>query len=1085
MVNYYRKRHRSGSGYRKTSFVNRAQNKTPVVHNDPTSLRWQKLLKYYGACISVENAGDITLFTSKEGHDFLQVPPLDKEWIISGKERLEFEGQNEKIQAFISGSRWSKSPLSYFYGFPCHIKNIEQSKRGWSGQIIQPILIFGVDLIQTEAGYSFVLRSDKPRINSAFLTDKSLLTSVEERKQIAGAVLESWDEEKSRGQNLKTIFMVFAELLPKEIPFSKDILEGKTSALIAEDGILSLGIIFRSTDSQYTGGLEQELSELRDTSAPNDICRVILDRNAEIKEDNDEYDLLEITGLNDEQRSVIKSAFNNTISVVTGPPGTGKSQIVLNIIANALLRNESVLFGSKNHKAVDVVIERLLRLQSEPVILKYGQKEREIEFAEALLSAIERASSYNSQTLEREIGEYKKELDLVRAEEKAAQQSLFRILDRRNHISRLDVALESIKAELPSSISKNLNKYEIVKGNSEFYAKLGLLERLIKEIDEGPSFISRILSFFGSNLEKRIMGTSKALFSSVPITGVSILLNSIDNCRELLTTARSIKRWIDNQSQLINIVRENESEVQVEILRERITKNKERVIDISVRYVDVLMKRRLKSLGQQERRNINDYVNIVRRLEGDVTGGELADELRNERKRMFKSVVKAFPAMAVTNLSVRHALPLSAGVVDIVVIDEASQCDIASALPLLYRGKRAVIIGDPNQLTHISLLHRADDQQLQRQFDLVLPDDQRFLYSINSLFELARSVVGTGAKFVHLLEHYRSRAEIIGFSNKKFYGGKLSVWTDYRRLRGAGYTAAVVWHNIVGEVFRPSQGSAYNLNEAKKVVELIEEIIKRISQHENGYLVSLGVVTPFREQANKIRDLVEQKIGAAQLRELDFTVDTAHKYQGDERDIMIFSPVVSNKIQQRSLGFLGNTVNLFNVAITRARAELHIVGDRIACAQSGIPHLSEFVKYVEELEPEKINQSCGKFESPWEEILFDALAREGIKTIPQYQFYQYRLDLAIVNSGLPIDIEIDGEMWHRDIDGGRLLSDLKRDQYLIIHGWQVKRFWVYQLQNNIESCVQEVKKLISQNRHAGKILVGSEIIDNVVNLVDI
>lgn len=1062
MAAYYRRRYKARSGYRKNAFANKTQNRTPVVHNDPISSRWQKLLKYYGACISVENAGEITLYSSKEGSDFLQVPVLDKEWIISGKERLEFEGQNEKIKTFINGPRWSRSPLSYFYGFPCHIKNIEKSRRGWSGQIIQPILIFGIDLVQTETGYSFVLQSDKPRINSAFLTDKSLLTSIEERKQIAEAVLESWDEEKNRGQNLKTILMAFAEMLPQEIPFSKDILAGKTSTLITEDGILPLATIFRSTDSQYTGGLEQELSELRDTAAPNDVCRVILDRNAEIKENNGEYDLLEITGLNDEQRSVIKSAFSNTISVVTGPPGTGKSQIVLNIIANALLHNESVLFGSKNHKAVDVVIERLLRLQSEPVILKYGQKEREIEFAEALLSAIERASSYNSQTLEREIGEYKKELDLVRVEEKEARQSLFRILDRRNRISRLDVALESIKTELPQSISKNLNQYEVINENSEFYSKLSLLEKLIKEVDEGPSFISHILSFFGSTLEKRIMTTSQHLLTSTPIKGISISLNTIENCRELLTTARSIKRWIDNQSQLISVVRENESEVQVEVLRERITKSKERAVDISIKYVDVLMKRRLKTLGFKERRDIADYVSIVRRLEGDVTGGELAEELRSERKRMFKSVVRAFPAMAVTNLSVRHALPLSAGIVDIVVIDEASQCDIASALPLLYRGKRAVIIGDPNQLTHISLLHRADDQQLQRQFGLVSIDDQRFLYSINSLFELVRSVIGTGAKFVHLLEHYRSRAEIIRFSNKKFYGGKLSVWTDYRKLRGAGYPDAVIWHDVVGEVIRPSQGSAYNLDEAKNIVELIEEIIKRISAHGDDYLVSLGVVTPFREQANKIRDLVEQKFGVALLRKLDFTVDTAHKYQGDERDIMIFSPVVSRKIQQRSLGFLGNTVNLFNVAITRARAELHVVGDRIACAQSGIPHLSEFVKYVEELEPENINQSGGKFESPWEEILYDALARERIKTIPQYPVYQYRLDLAIVNSELPIDIEIDGEMWHRDIDGGRLLADLKRDQHLIMHGWQVKRFWVYQLQNNLPQCVQEIKELIKK-----------------------
>lgn len=1036
------------------------QRRDPAVRNDSTFLRWQKLLKYYGSCISVENAGEITLYSSHQGKDFLQVPAMEQEWVISGKEKLVLEKQDKKVQMFINGPRWSRNSLSYFYGFPCHIKHIAQSRRGWSGQIIRPILIFGVSLVKTETGHAFVLQADKPRINSAFLTDRRLPTSVEERKQIFEAVLKSWNDEKTGSENLKAVLSTFANLLSRGASFSEAVLSGRTIELKSATGVFPVGVIFKSVDSKYTRGLEQELGELRrDAAAPNDVWRLILDRNAEVQEDDGD-ELLEITRLNDEQRGAVKSAFNNVITVVTGPPGTGKSQIVLNIIANALLHNESILFGSKNHKAVDVVIERLRRLQSEPVVLKYGQNEREVEFAETLLSAIERASIYNSQTLKREIDEHEEALEEAREEEKAARKTLLRILNRRNRVSRLDSKLESLSAELPSSISKNLNPYEQIDAKAEFHTSLKALFHLIKEIDEGPSFISRVLTLFGFSLKKRAVKAAGSLRSVVPVENMTLPLNSIDDCRELLAMCLILKKWIKSQSELLRVVRENENEAKVEVLRERITKSKERTIDISIKYVDALMRRRLKSLGPKERRDIADYVNIVRRLEGDVTGGEFAEQLRKNRKQMFKSVVKAFPAMAVTNLSVHHALPLSLGAVDVVIIDEASQCDIASALPLLYRAKRAVIVGDPNQLTHISLLPRADDQQLQAQMSLTSTDDQRFLYSINSLFELARSVVGTGAKFVHLLEHYRSRAEIIGFSNRKFYGGGLSVWTDYRTLHGAKYDSALVWHDIVGEVVRSSTGSAYNLNEAKTIVVLIGDIISRIAEQGDDCPVSLGVVTPFREQANKIRDLVEQKTDAAQLRKLDFTVDTAHKYQGDERDIMIFSPVVSRKIQQRSLGFLSSTANLFNVAITRARAELHIVGDRAACAQSGISHLADFVQYVKDLEPESKSRNGGKFESPWEEVLYDALAREGIKTISQYPVYQYRLDLAILGSEIPIDVEVDGEMWHRNIDGGRLLSDMKRDTYLTIRGWQVKRFWVYQLRNDLEKCVKEIKEML-------------------------
>ncbi|MGI9558859.1 MAG: AAA domain-containing protein [Thermodesulfobacteriota bacterium] len=1033
-----------------------SHNKTPVVRSNPTSSRWQKLLKYYSSCIFVENTGKVILDLSKKGTDFLQVPAMEQEWVISGKQKLEFEVQNKD---FTKSPSWSRSSISYFYGFPCHIK--QQMSRGQSQPIIQPILIFDIDLVETETGYEFALQSDRPRINSAFLEDRDLLTSVEERKRIAEDILESWDDNGSTGENLKMVLDAFANLLPQGVSFSKGMFSGKTTDLNRKTGFLPIGVIFKSADSPYTRGLERELKELRNTT-PNDVWRVILDRNAEVKEDDDTK-LIEITGLNDEQRCAVRSAFSNTVTVVTGPPGTGKSQIVLNIIANALLHDQTVLFGSKNRKAVDIVVERLRRLQKEPIILNYGNQESESEVADALLSAIDRASIYDGQILEQEIKEYEKKIENVRSEEKEAQETLSRILECRNCISRLDKDLESIVAKLDQSISQNLDPYKQIKVKPEFYTLLESLDRLTKKIDDGPSFISHILALFGLTLEKRVLEAAASLLEVIPVDGFGLRLDSVHNCRELLTTSRNLKEWIDNQPKLLKMVRENDNELPVETLRARITECKENAIDISIQYVDVLMRYRLKSLGSEERKAVADYKTIVRSSDSGAVGNDFTDQ----RKQAFKSVAKAFPAIAVTNLSIRHALPLTIDAVDIAIIDEGSQCDIASALPLLYRAKCAVIIGDPSQLTHISSLGKSDDRQLQRNMELTSFDNLRFLYSTNSIFELAQHVVGTGARFVHLLEHYRSRAEIIGFSNRKFYGGGLSIWTDYGKLRGAMHTVPLAWHNVVGKVIRPPAGGAYNLNEAEGVVALIEDIIGKI---ENcGDAVSLGVVTPFREQANKIRVLAEEKIESAQLRGMDFIVDTAHKYQGDERDIMIFSPVISSNVHQYSLGFLSSNANLFNVSITRARTELHIVGDRVSCAQSGISYLAEFVQYVNEIEQEKNlekenqNKDGGKFESPWERMLHDALAKEGIKTISQYPLYQYRLDLAVLDSEIPINIEVDGERWHRDIDGGRLFSDLKRDQHLIMHGWRVKRFWVYELRNDLNRCVQEVKKMLNSH----------------------
>ena len=104
---------------------------------------------------------------------------------------------------------------------------------------------------------------------------------------------------------------------------------------------------------------------------------------------------------------------------------------------------------------------------------------------------------------------------------------------------------------------------------------------------------------------------------------------------------------------------------------------------------------------------------------------------------------------------------------------------------------------------------------------------------------------------------------------------------------------------------------------------------------QQSYRGSVGVVTPFRAQANRIRDILHAHPQAGLLLgQGELIVDTVHRFQGDERDVMLFSPVVSDGISQGPLSFLRKTPNLFNVAITRARAALVIVGDMSAAEQA-------------------------------------------------------------------------------------------------------------------------------------------------------
>ena len=89
---------------------------------------------------------------------------------------------------------------------------------------------------------------------------------------------------------------------------------------------------------------------------------------------------------------------------------------------------------------------------------------------------------------------------------------------------------------------------------------------------------------------------------------------------------------------------------------------------------------------------------------------------------------------------------------------------------------------------------------------------------------------------------------------------------------------------------------------------------------------------------------------------------------------------------------------------------------------------------------------------------------KGINVVPQHPVSSRRLDLAFLsktNKSIKIDIEVDGDC-HRNSDGTRKIDDIWRDVQLIGMGWKVMRFWVYQLREDIDDCVNKVLKAAEQ-----------------------
>lgn len=409
------------------------------------------------------------------------------------------------------------------------------------------------------------------------------------------------------------------------------------------------------------------------------------------------------------------------------------------------------------------------------------------------------------------------------------------------------------------------------------------------------------------------------------------------------------------------------------------------------------------------------------------------------------SLKTMLPVSAITSLSARRRLPFREAVYDLLIIDEASQCDIASMIPLLMRAKRVAVIGDKQQLNHICLLSKQTD------LSLILSNEiePRWSYRGSSIYDLAESMT-EAENIIQLRDHHRSFLDIIQFSNQEFYDNTLRIATDYSRLQSPNNGKPILgmqWMDVKGKTIRPENGGAYNLKEAEGVIRILRRLALELE-----FEGSIGVTTPFHLQAEMITKALERDAELRNHLELHnkILIDTVHKFQGDERDVIIFSPVVSDGTKSQSLMFLKSTGNLFNVAITRARALLVTVGDKEYCKKCGVSYLEHFAEY-----------SCGEDapveSSEWEHILQNALSDAGIPVTAQYHVDKYYLDLALFYKGKKLDIEVDGAMYHQTWTGELSYNDQLRNQALMREGWDVIRFWVPQVRDQLPWCIAQIK----------------------------
>ncbi|MBI1183615.1 AAA family ATPase, partial [bacterium] len=256
------------------------------------------------------------------------------------------------------------------------------------------------------------------------------------------------------------------------------------------------------------------------------------------------------------------------------------------------------------------------------------------------------------------------------------------------------------------------------------------------------------------------------------------------------------------------------------------------------------------------------------------------------------------------------------GFFDLVIIDEASQCDIATALPLLQRAQSVVVCGDPKQLRHVSFMNEQKMRHLAQKNGLTALELETYNYRQKSVLDTFIEIIEKQEAITLLNEHFRSKPELIAFSNREFYENKLRVMTS-NPYQSQG--KALHFHKIEGQRI-----NGINSEETRFVVDAVEKIRAINEKSPVAVQRSVGVLSPFRDQVNHMQQQLWERLGPAGFNQLQLLVGTAHSFQGEERDVMFISLSVDDEAHATALRHV-NQLEVFNVSVTRARSEQHVV----------------------------------------------------------------------------------------------------------------------------------------------------------------
>lgn len=421
--------------------------------------------------------------------------------------------------------------------------------------------------------------------------------------------------------------------------------------------------------------------------------------------------------------------------------------------------------------------------------------------------------------------------------------------------------------------------------------------------------------------------------------------------------------------------------------------------------------------------------------------GVRAERYRADARAAMEVANRAVPCWIMPHWRVSETLPPECGLFDLVIIDEASQSDIW-ALPALLRGKKILVVGDDEQISPTTF---EEEREILKLKNLYLTDQPfaSLMLPGKSIYDLSKAAFPA---LIMLREHFRCTEPIIEFSNKLCYGGEVKCVRIPKQSERIDPPLVDVF---VSDGYRKGDT---NPSEAYSIVT---EIVRLVSDPAfQGR--TIGVISLLgRAQAKLISDLLMTHVGEERLMQHDIVCGDAMTFQGQERDIIFLSMVVTPEevvaqtrrdIRQR-----------YNVACSRARDRMYLFR---SVQREDLKHgdlraslLDHFTSPLRQDRTRIINQRdlC---ESDFEREVFDELVQRGYRTFSQVKVGSYSIDIVVEgDEDRRLAIECDGDRYHTP---DRWHADFIRQRTMERIGWRFWRCWGSTFALDRQGCIEDL-----------------------------